>query len=88
MFPHDQDSLSTIARGLPITPVNFPTYKNGADRHDVVTIGQMASAGKKSEEIAHTLHILEKVIKSFLPEKIKRKRRTPEEMEADKALLN
>ena len=85
MFPHDQDSLSTIARGLPITPANFPTYKNGANRHDVLSINQMASDGLKSVEIAHTLHILEDVIKSFLP---KRKRRSPEEMEADKALLN
>ena len=77
MFPHDHDSLSTIARGLPITPVNFPHYKNGANRHDVLSINQMVSEGSKSEEIAHTLHILENVVKSFLP---KRKRRTPEEM--------
>ena len=77
MFPHDQDSLSTIARGLPVTPVNFPNYKNGANRHDVIKIAELSAGGMKLSEIAHELHILEAGVKVYLP---KRKRRTPEEM--------
>jgi len=77
MFPHDHDSLATIARGLPITFVNFPNYKTGANRHDVIKISKLSADGMKLSEIAHELHILEAGVKVYLP---KRKRRTPEEM--------
>lgn len=77
----DQDRLTQQSLGLPITEENFPNYKGGGNRNDINKIKRMFADGMKYEAICHELMIVETCVKSFAP---KRKRRTPEEMEADK----
>jgi hypothetical protein len=77
MFPHDKDGVATIARGLPITYINFPNYKNGANRHDLKKIEALSASGVKTADICHQLRILEAVVKRAMP---KRTRRTKAEM--------
>lgn len=76
----DVDLGIGYSRNMEITQKNFPRYKDGLNRPEQNRVRKCHEIGYDKFQTAHYMKITTRAVNHWWP---KRKRRTPEEIEAD-----
>lgn len=66
----DKDLDIPYSREIDVSVENYPTYSNGINRPKINRLKRLEAEGYDQFQVAHSLQVVQSVIKSFWPKKM------------------